>query len=132
MEILALVFLLEISGADGYNVLYQPDGVYDRETYEFTGYIELGVTAYIMKYLYITGSMKMNVNLMKDIIHFSNRGISSYFESGFEVGGLVIGYRFFCTHPITPYYKSRKFLRFYDESGGEIFVQYETNRIKVF
>jgi len=45
MEILALVFLLEISGADGYNVMYQPDSKYNGETYEMTGYIELGVTA---------------------------------------------------------------------------------------
>lgn len=132
MEILALVFLLEITGADGYNVLYQPDGVYDRETYEYTGYIELGTTAHIMKYLYITGSIKMNVNLMKDIIHFDTRGISSYFEVGLLIGELSIGYRYFCTHPISPYYNAKKFLRFYDERGSELFIRFETDRIKVF
>jgi len=132
MEILALVFLLEISGADGYNVMYQPDSKYNGETYEMTGYIELGVTAYIMKYFYITGSMKMNVNLMKEIIHFNTRGISSYIESGFLMGWFSIGYRHFCTHPVAPYYQPRKFLRFYDERGGEIFLRYETKRLKVF
>ena len=131
LGIISLVFFLEISVADGYNAMYQPDGPYDFETYEYTGYINLGVTAYIMQYLYITGSMKMNVNLMTEIIHFDTRGVSSFFEAGIKINGLSLGYRYFCTHPIAPLYTSQKFLRFYDEYGGEIFLRYETGKIKL-
>lgn len=138
LGIISLVFFLELSAADGYNSMYNPEiteySIGDptgNTTYDITGYIQLGITAYFFDFLYITGSMKMNINLMKEIIHFKTRGISSYFEAGIKIKGLSLGYRYFCTHPIAPYYTPQKFLRFYDERGGEIFLRYETTKLKL-
>ena len=70
MEILALVFLLELSGADGYSRLYEPP-ISENETYEFTTYITLGVKAYICEFFYISGTMKALTNLKKGKTNFS-------------------------------------------------------------
>ena len=130
LSILCIILGLELSYADGFQAMYEPpeyEGVEFSDTY----YISFNTQIFLYEYVYTKGSVKIPVSAYMDN-YFWPVALSSFFEVGVLLNGLSVGWRHFCTHPVAPYYTDKSFLKFYDESGGEFFIRFETERIKVF
>lgn len=128
INILFLILGFELSYANGYQYMYEPTEFNEIES---TWDVSFNIKAIVYEYFYAKGSVKIPVYPLENGT-FNPVALSSFFELGVLIGGLTVGWRHFCTHPVAPFYTGESFLRFYDESGSELFIRFDTEKIKIF
>jgi len=132
ITILSILLGLQLSLGDCNNELYSLPDTIAENYFEQQYFLTFNAEIFLYEYFYVKGAAKLLVySHNKDVLMYP-RALSSCFELGALLHGLKVGWKHFCTHPIVPWYGDNGFVQFYDESGDEFFIQYETEKIKIF
>ena len=132
MDILILLFALELSGLAGKHVQYEPSGFINEDLYNVSTFLTFSVEALIYKHVFIRGYMKVLMYPLKDTLQFWPTALSSFFTAGVVFNGVEIGWRHICTHPIVPYIGKNPIDLYSDQGANELYIRYETKSIKIF
>ena len=131
LTILSIILSIQLSLGSSESQLYEIPDTTIENYIDQDYYLTFGTELFIYEYFYIKGSAKILLQLNNEEMEAWPLALSSYFELGAILNNMKVGWKHFCTHPVIPWY-NEAFIKFYDEAGNEFFIQFETDKIKIF